>query len=531
MGTVNFNEEIGETTMRNSVRKALPLAIAFLFALCGAAFAGDNADVVISLDTPAEISDVGPGETVQVTLSAVGMVGVKQFDITLEVSPADAFDLSATIFDPSAFLPGSISPGAEFPAEGQVKSGAANFTSAKDGDGPLGTFTLTTSDAIGDSVVITVMRVSLGPTSTARDEFGADALGLSIIVNPPAPPVIEPTLTATSDEDVSLDYSAVGEGDDLDGSDGEVAFSVNFTDNTGAAAGGQAISWAITNNGSETVFLLSEGEATEIAAGADLSVESATDAEGDASATFDAEGDKLAGTTSISVVASTSAPNSEDVARELSVEFSATWDVPVAAELASFTAELTPADEVLLQWSVASQSNNLGWEVFRSTDNAAFEKVGDLIFGDGTSDEFRTYSFTDSEFPQADILYYYLNQVDLDGTSARSHVIEVALAPTAVVQQTLPTANVLRQNYPNPFNPETTISFELSKEAIVTLTIYDMAGQVVRTLIDDQTMTAGHYKGVWDGRNDRGAKVGSGVYFYQLNAGDFTSMKKMILLQ
>ena len=84
---------------------------------------------------------------------------------------------------------------------------------------------------------------------------------------------------------------------------------------------------------------------------------------------------------------------------------------------------------------------------------------------------------------------------------------------------------------PNPFNPETMINFDLSGDQVVSLTIYDIAGQVVRTLVDSQPMTVGSYKQMWDGRNDSGAKVGSGIYFYQLRAGDFIAKKKMTLLQ
>ena len=515
--------------MQNSVRKIFPLAIAMLLALCGAAIAGDNADVVISIEGATETSGVGAGETIEVALSASGMVGVKQFDVTLTVSPADAFDLAASAFaqNAAAF---TISPGVELPADGQVKSGAASFGAATDGDGALGTFTLTTSASftVDTEATITVSNLSIGPTSTDRDVFDADALGLSITVNPPAPPVIEPSLSATSLTDVSLDYSSVGSGDVADGSDGEIVFSLNFADNTGGAGEGQTISWEITNNGSESVFLIGVGE---IAAGADLSVESSTDADGNVSATFDAEADKSAGTTSLSVTASTIAENSDGESRDLSVDFSATWDVPVAAELASFASRITVDDDVLLQWNVASQSNNLGWEVYRSTDNRVFTKVSDLVVGDGTSDEYNSYSYVDSNLPLADVLYYYLDQIDLDGTTTRSQVIEVLLSPTAVLQQALPLVNELRQNYPNPFNPETTISYDLSTELIVTLTIYDLSGQVIRTLINDQAMSAGQYKSIWDGRDQSGGKVASGVYFYQLRAGEFVAKKKMTLLQ
>jgi len=530
-------KEIGEATMQNSVRKIFPLALAMLVALCGAAIAGDNADVVVSLDGAAEVSDVGASGTIEVALSATGMVGVKQFDVTLTVSPADAFDLAASAFAQNPAF--TISPGVEFPADGQVKSGAASFGAAVEGDGALGTFTLTTSDSFTSDTeaTITVSRLSLGPSSTDRDLFDADAIGISITVNPPAPPappVIEPDLSAASLTDVSLDYSAVGSGDVDDGSDGEIVFSVNFTlhsgpdDETGSAGEGQTITWEISNNGSESVFLLGVGD---IAGGSDLSVESSTDADGSASAAFDAEGDKSAGTTSLSVTASTTADNSDGESRDLSVDFSATWDVPVAAELASFASQITVDDNVLLQWSVASQSNNLGWEVFRSTDNRIYTKASDLIVGDGTSDEFSSYSYIDTNLPIADVLYYYLNQIDLDGTTTRSQVIEVLLSPTAISQQALPIANALRQNYPNPFNPETTISYDLNGESIVILTIYDLSGQIIRTLVNDQAMSAGHYKSVWDGRDESGAKVASGVYFYQLRAGEFIAKKKMTLLQ
>jgi hypothetical protein len=351
---------------------------------------------------------------------------------------------------------------------------------------------------------------------------------LSVTVNPPAPPVIEPTLSANSLTDVSLDYSAVGSGDVEDDSDGEIAFSVNFTDGANGAGEGQTITWDITNNGSESVFLIGVGE---IAAGSELSHESATDADGDASATFDAEGDKSAGTTSLSVSASTTADNSDGESRDMSVDFSATWDVPVAAELASFASQITVDENVLLQWGVASQSNNLGWEIFRSTDNRVFAKVSDLIVGEGNSDEFSSYSYTDGNLPIADALYYYLNQIDLDGTTTRSQVIEVLLSPTVVSQQALPLANSLKQNYPNPFNPETTISYDLNGESVVALTIYDISGQVIRRMVNNQAMSAGQYKSVWDGRDESGIKVASGVYFYQLHTGDFIAKKKMTLLQ
>ena len=104
------------------------------------------------------------------------------------------------------------------------------------------------------------------------------------------------------------------------------------------------------------------------------------------------------------------------------------------------------------------------------------------------------------------------------------------MAPTAVAEQALPVVTQLAQNYPNPFNPETTIHFDLATETSVTLRVYDMTGQVVRTLVQG-SLAPGNYTQLWDGRNEAGSKVGSGVYFYQLQAGSFSSKKKMTLLQ
>ena len=235
------------------------------------------------------------------------------------------------------------------------------------------------------------------------------------------------------------------------------------------------------------------------------------------------------GTTSLSVSISTTAANSAGESRDLSLTYSATWDVAVAAELASLTSSVTVDKDILLSWDVASQTNNLGWEVYRSIDGRAYTKISDMILGDGNSDEFLAYSFLDDEAPNADVLFYYLNQTDVDGSTTRSQVVEVdLLAPSTLA---LPTVTALRQNFPNPFNPETTIDFDLSSSETVHLTIYDVTGQVVRTLVDGQPLNAGTYKRVWDGRNSNGMKVASGVYFFQMRAGDFVDKRKMTLLQ
>ena len=97
--------------------------------------------------------------------------------------------------------------------------------------------------------------------------------------------------------------------------------------------------------------------------------------------------------------------------------------------------------------------------------------------------------------------------------------------------QTTPTEFALLQNFPNPFNPETTIGYELAESADVTLQIYNVVGQVVRTLIASESQSVGRYQVRWDGMDDRGTPVSSGIYFYQLSAGKFQDVRKLMLLK
>jgi plastocyanin len=93
-----------------------------------------------------------------------------------------------------------------------------------------------------------------------------------------------------------------------------------------------------------------------------------------------------------------------------------------------------------------------------------------------------------------------------------------------------PSEFVLSQNYPNPFNPTTKIEFTLAKSGFVTLQIYDVLGRKVKTLVSEE-LSSGYKSVIWDGKNDAGDEVASGVYFYQLKVGDFSQPKKMLLLK
>jgi hypothetical protein len=99
------------------------------------------------------------------------------------------------------------------------------------------------------------------------------------------------------------------------------------------------------------------------------------------------------------------------------------------------------------------------------------------------------------------------------------------------MSQLIPGYFVLEQNYPNPFNPNTTIRFALPNEEKVSLIIYNLLGQQIRALINNKQYLSGYHSIMWDGRNDSGKKLASGLYIYDLKAGTFSEKKKMILLK
>ena len=89
---------------------------------------------------------------------------------------------------------------------------------------------------------------------------------------------------------------------------------------------------------------------------------------------------------------------------------------------------------------------------------------------------------------------------------------------------------VLLPNFPNPFNPSTTIQYTLAEETMVSLTVFNINGREVR-MLTDETMQPGPHEAVWDGKDNHGRDVGSGLYFYLLHAGDFQDTRKMVLLK
>jgi hypothetical protein len=198
-------------------------------------------------------------------------------------------------------------------------------------------------------------------------------------------------------------------------------------------------------------------------------------------------------------------------------------DVLVPVELSSFTANYRYG-KIHLKWVTQSETGNLGFYVYRSdSQNGEYSKVStQLIPGAGNSESTNHYSFVDNTIADGTTYFYRLADVSHEGFEKSHSEIKVQIE--------LPSAYTLDQNYPNPFNPETNIPFKLKETGQVHLTVYNMTGQLVRTLADVYYET-GSYEVTWDGRDDIGTPLPSGLYLYNLRINGHSFTKKMSLMK
>ncbi|MGB5288928.1 MAG: T9SS type A sorting domain-containing protein [Ignavibacteriaceae bacterium] len=190
------------------------------------------------------------------------------------------------------------------------------------------------------------------------------------------------------------------------------------------------------------------------------------------------------------------------------------WDLIVPVELTSFTA-ISNGNDVTLNWSTATEVNNAGFEVQRLEGESEFFTIG-FIPGHGTTTEAKNYKFIDANLSSGSYTYR-LKQVDFDGTFAYSDEVNVDITSPAEFE--------LVQNYPNPFNPSTTIKFVIPQSSEVSLKVYNALGQEVISLIN-QFLESGIHTINFDA-----SALNSGIYFYRLDAGKYSDVRKMTLIK
>jgi len=126
--------------------------------------------------------------------------------------------------------------------------------------------------------------------------------------------------------------------------------------------------------------------------------------------------------------------------------------------------------------------------------------------------------------------YVYASDEENEVPSDSSQFVLSSSSLSTINKDILPETFALHQNYPNPFNPITSIRYDLAEDGLVNITIYDMMGRIVKTLVNS-SQTAGYKSMVWDTVDDRGHSVSAGLYIYSITAGNYRANKKMILLK
>lgn len=213
-----------------------------------------------------------------------------------------------------------------------------------------------------------------------------------------------------------------------------------------------------------------------------------------------------------------------------------THTLPV--ELSSFNITNT-GRKVILAWTTQTETENQGFNIFRGIsendiENSQAMKLNKLLIpGAINSTQPTDYMFYDDKRIEYGTTYYYwIQTVDLGGYTEFSDPVSYKpLAPTDSHDIPGLLTYGLHTNYPNPFNPETTISFVLDKSSEVTLDIYNIKGQKIKSLYHDNATSGKLYKIVWNGKNDQNKNVASGVYFYRLKTAYSQYQKSMLLLK
>ncbi len=203
-------------------------------------------------------------------------------------------------------------------------------------------------------------------------------------------------------------------------------------------------------------------------------------------------------------------------------------------ELSSFTAVSTADNSAKINWVTQSETDLIGFNIFRNMDNLVSNshRVNNSIISSTNTSTEQQYNFIDEEVELEHEYYYWLESVDIDGSSLLYGPITVTITDIEQPGDTPDISYLTEINsiYPNPFNPSTTISFSLKSEQNVRISVYNMKGQLIKILCDGVKAEGRHLE-TWNGKDSDNKMASSGVYIFKMITNNKIITEKSVMLK
>ncbi len=198
-------------------------------------------------------------------------------------------------------------------------------------------------------------------------------------------------------------------------------------------------------------------------------------------------------------------------------------------ELSSFMVQVGTGNLVVVQWVTQSETNVSGFLIYRglSTDFSMAKSLNIFIPATNSS-QMQVYQYTDEEELAAGAYYYWLESMDMDGSSNLFGPVSIEIGENHGNIPEIPIVEGFNNIYPNPFTGTARINYGVKRATLVELEIYNLKGQLVRRLVSE-SKDRGNHQTSWDGKDDQGSKVSSGVYLARIKGTSGSKVKKLVL--
>ncbi|MDZ7723173.1 MAG: S8 family serine peptidase [candidate division KSB1 bacterium] len=217
-----------------------------------------------------------------------------------------------------------------------------------------------------------------------------------------------------------------------------------------------------------------------------------------------------------------------EITRSSFSEFQPVLDSPIPVTLSRFVAEPRESG-VLLSWQVENNVNTAGFFVSRARgETGDFVRITDQLIPAGPL-SVQTFEYLD-ETVMSGFWRYRLESVDLNGGLSPYTPVAVNLLQSGISSESLPGTFALYPNHPNPFNPATTIAYDVAQASDISVSVYNALGRKVRSLVN-RRQSPGHYKVTWNGRDDQGVRLSSGIYLIIFSHDNGQQVQKTALMQ